>query len=50
METETTKLQYPTNGQINPRTDVKVWIVVEQNGNERIWLSTPEPVLPLQIV
>lgn len=49
MKTEAAKPSYPANGQTNPRTGVRVWIVVEQNGNERVWLETPknEPILRL---
>jgi len=38
-----TRNSYPANGQTNERTDVLVWILVEANGNEHVWLSTPEP-------
>lgn len=47
MKTEAAKPSYPANGQTNPRTGVRVWIVVQQNGNECIHLETPKdgPIL-----
>lgn len=41
-EAEATRAVYPANGQVNQRTGVRVWIVVEQNGAERVWLETPK--------
>ncbi len=39
-EAEATRHHYPANGQVNRRTNVRIWIVVGQNGHERVWLET----------